>query len=698
MNQVTKKEDNQDQPQSAERVDADSEEFTHNLKSNFNKFQYLNLVEGGEVDSVEDDDDAAIPGDDSADEGTTGGQQKPQKSNAPKNKSARKRRGKKTKLLAKSTDSEFDSNQINNNLVPSNEASHLYKIKDDSGRQRLLKLDLRNLIPELELKRIFGKSVLEKRSKEFKSRNLGLQRSRFVGGTYMSGMRAVLPNHLPKMELDDYFNGGQTCTTEPSSSQKRGRKGASTNHSLDFGSSSRPIYFKFTHDKAYQDAHAMFLEAVNNGNPESIIQISNLCPTHVESLIQLSHIFRISEEFKTSSDLIERALMIYERGFHPRFNIALANCRLSYRRPENRAFFITIFEHIQYLNRRGLRRTPLEYTKFLLSLDPDNDPLFAVQLIDFYSIRSEEYDFLIDFTDSWSQLSKLPNINFSLALAHFLKSRCSKQSRKDSENHLEKANNILERSLLLFPNFIIPLLDACSAEPSAELRRCNYFDYSVYSNNYKNVPEAVEVLVSLYVKRNSMLWKAKHVLIWLESQLAKMVNRFLTGDLKDNGQNLAHWSSLKGPVPRNLLRHIALSDLKIKIPDSAAGVTVLDTDPYPPTEPLISYQLKDVSSDNRVTLSGGFTTFLRSVLPSFSLETAQQVREATRSTDRLIQPHSSAPSQEVQQNENGEVTLNELQESIRGLVSSMTNLLSFTHDVDISRRDDRDGEDNVDDD
>lgn len=692
MTQSIQKEDGQPHSQLSEVIDdEDSEQVNKNLKSNFNKFQYLNLVEEGEVDNLEDDDEEKVnqTEDGSMEEEDSHKQQKPTKSNVLKQKAGRKKRNKRAKSATKSTqDDELSFGQPNNDRETGGEVCHHHKMNDDSSRLRLLKLDVRNLLPELELKRMFGKSVIEKRSKEFRSRT-GSQRSRFGAGAFLGDLRLIPPHSSPKMELDDHFNGGQACGTEQSSSQKRSKKGVVTQN-LDPGSSNRPVYFKFVHPKSYQGAHALFLEAVHNGNPEAIIDNAQYYPTHVESLIQLSHMFRISEDFKASADFIERALLIFEKGFHPRFNVALANCRLSYRRPENRAFFITVFEHIQYLNRRGLRRTPLEYTKLLLSLDPENDPLFAVQLIDFYSIRSEEYDFLIDFIESWSHLAKLPNMNFSLALAHFLKSRCTKQSKKDIEMHLEKANILLEKSLLLFPNFIIPLLDACSAEPSSELRKCNYFDYSVYSNNYKNVPESVEVLVSLYVQRNSMLWKTKHVLVWLEGRLAEMVNRFATGELQDEGQNLALWSSFKGPVPRNLLRHIVLSDLKIKIPDSAAGVIVLDTDPYPPTEPLISYQLKDLPSNSQTVTSGGFTTFLRSVLPSFSIDSDQHAREANRSTNRLMQSHSNAASQEVQQNENGEATLNELQESIRGLVSSMTNLLSFAHDANRPRHDDVD--------
>lgn len=455
-----------------------------------------------------------------------------------------------------------------------------------------------------------------------------------------------------------------------------------------------PTYFRFVHDKSYQIAHSNFLNAAQRGYSEAIMQNLSIFPTHVESLLQLSDMIRVSEDYKTASDFVERCILIFERGFHQRFNLASANCRLSYKRPENRTFFITIFKHIMYCNRRGLRRTPLEYSKLLLALDPITDPLFTVLLMDFYSIRSEEYDYLIEFISKWQHLSKLPNMKFSLALAHFMKSRSSKRGKAASDDSSNLADEYLQEALLNYPNFIIPLLEVCNAEPDSELKKCTYFDYSVYSNKYKTVPEAVDLLVNIYVQRNSNIWKAKNVMAWLEKNIAILVERFTKKELVDTNQQVEYWSSFRGPSPRNLLRHVVLSDLKVKLPPSATTSTVLDIDPFPPTDSIISYSREVVipttSSSNLDAPSIGFPgLFIRSILPSFSLTSGEhsasedhaqnfdQLASEVEVQQQLLEEQvASAIMDDVEaRGEETGINLDRVQSSIQNVLSSLTNLL-----------------------
>lgn len=45
----------------------------------------------------------------------------------------------------------------------------------------------------------------------------------------------------------------------------------------------------------------------------------------------------MSEDFAMAAELIERALYCLETAFHPLFNVSQGNCRLDYRRQENRS-------------------------------------------------------------------------------------------------------------------------------------------------------------------------------------------------------------------------------------------------------------------------------------------------------------------------------------------------------------------------
>lgn len=59
-------------------------------------------------------------------------------------------------------------------------------------------------------------------------------------------------------------------------------------------------------------------------------------PYHVNSLLQLSDICRLSEDLAMAAELVEKALFALECSFHPSFNVALGTCRLDYKRQQNR--------------------------------------------------------------------------------------------------------------------------------------------------------------------------------------------------------------------------------------------------------------------------------------------------------------------------------------------------------------------------
>lgn len=679
---------------------------TEDLNRHFNKFQLLELDDNLDVDLDHESAEVDTESDHTDTEQEVNKQQQTKQS-ASSNKNAKRRRNKnKANKGFKGdlgNDCEFES--LATSCVKDNQTGdEAATFKSNDSHFQLLKLDPRNLIPENELKRMFGKSVLkEERLKEQKSRynHLGglstSSRSRFVSSAYHD-TRIIQTNAGPKMELDDLFNQQPQATiSDPKQQGKKratknddGKKDKRSNAIIFSSNNLRPTYYKFVHDKSYQLAHSIFLEAANRGHTESIMELLGSYPMHADSLIQLSDMVRVSEDFKTASELVERALLIFEAGFHPKFNLSQANCRLSYKRPENRTFFITIFKHIIYTNRRGLRRTPLEYTKLLLSLDPENDPLFATLMLDFYAIRSEEYDYLIDFISKWQHLSKLPNMTFSLALAHFMKSRNAKKGKVICEQSLKLADELLQEALLSYPNFIIPLLETCSAEPDSALKRCKYFDYSIHGSKYNLVPESLDLLINLYVQRSNILWKNKTVLGWLEKNVSILVEKFANEELIDGDQLMEDWSSFRGPTPRNLLRHIVLSDLSVKIPPSAASKVVLDIDPFPP-ESIISYSTKQTSSTSRNSSHTGPSSLfefsrlaIRSMLPSFNMDSGRSGSGATNSEAlngdslrirRFIQEaHNPNPVNEAGEHLDDLAAPFDL-DSIQSVLSSLSNLL-----------------------
>jgi hypothetical protein len=126
-----------------------------------------------------------------------------------------------------------------------------------------------------------------------------------------------------------------------------------------------------------------------------------------------------------SSYFKERCLFHFETAFHPSFTLASPKCRLSYKRIENRPFFIALFKYLDYVSRKGCWRTALEFGKLILSLSPEEDPLAMVLLLDVLALRADHaIDWLISAYEHWKGtkgLDLLPNWAYSIALGLFKK-------------------------------------------------------------------------------------------------------------------------------------------------------------------------------------------------------------------------------------------------------------------------------------
>ena len=103
-------------------------------------------------------------------------------------------------------------------------------------------------------------------------------------------------------------------------------------------------------------------------------------PTAPRRLMDRSpvQVLKIQGDLQTAAGFTERAIYCFESSFHTLFNMATGACRLDYNHFENRAFFLSVFRHTTFVAGRGCWRTAFEYTKFLLSLSPDADPLAAI--------------------------------------------------------------------------------------------------------------------------------------------------------------------------------------------------------------------------------------------------------------------------------------------------------------------------------
>uniref|UniRef100_A0A8C9WRR9 Transcription factor 25 (basic helix-loop-helix) n=1 Tax=Scleropages formosus TaxID=113540 RepID=A0A8C9WRR9_SCLFO len=457
-----------------------------------------------------------------------------------------------------------------------------------SDNRPVLYVEHRNLNPETELKRYFGARAV-----------LGDQRARtrqrqFHRSTWMTAPKDTWPR---------FSRPGISMSLQES------REGLQ--------------YFTFVHNRDYQQVQFKFLDAVESMDPNNIVVGSTCRESYCDSIIQ------------------KRALYSFECAFHPVFSLTSGTSRLDYLRPENRAFYLALYKHMMFLEKRGCPRTALEYCKLILSLDPENDPLCMLLMVDFLSLRSREYTFLIRLYEEWEghrNLSQLPNFALSVALSYYHQSLQDELTPEECARLKQKADDLLQDALIMFPGVLMPLLDLCAVQPDSAVSSHSFFGPK--SQIWQ--PPALNELLSLYVGRCHILWKEGRVLLWLEGNVREVLRRVDSKDplVEDyeNKRKIRYQSA-----PRNIHRHVILSEIKgatAALPLEVTTQPVMGFDPLPPLDSVISYTRPNRSNAGASNESS-FSLFFRSLLPNFNLpnddqEVARAGRELNQEVNRLM--------------------------------------------------------------
>ncbi|KAF7699366.1 transcription factor 25 [Silurus meridionalis] len=480
-----------------------------------------------------------------------------------------------------------------------------------SGHRPVLYVEHRNLNPETELKRYFG-------------------------------ARAVLGDQRPRQRQRQFHRS--TWMTSPKDTWPRFSRPGISMHLLE--SKDNLHFFAFEHSRDYQQVQFKFFDAVESMDPNNIVALLQLNPYHIDSLLQLSDVCRIQEDQETARDLIERALYNFECAFHSVFSLTSGTSRLDYRRTENRAFYLAVYKHMMFLEKRGCPRTALEYCKLILSLDPDNDPLCMLLLVDFLCLRCREYTFLIRLYDEWEvhrNLSQLPNFALSVALACYHMSQQEEMTPEESQRMKLRSDTMLQDALIFFPGVLMPLLDQCSVQPDSTVSSHAFFGVK----SRLGQPPALSELMGLYVGRCHSLWKEAGVMLWLEGNVQEVMRRVNDKDpLVEDCQNKR--KQRYQSAPRNIHRHVLLSEIKeatSALPLEVTTQPVMSYDPLPPLDSVVSYtrpERQNPNASNESTLS----LLFRSLLPNFNLqgeqrpeddlEVARAGRELNQEVNRLM--------------------------------------------------------------
>ena len=327
-------------------------------------------------------------------------------------------------------------------------------------------------------------------------------------------------------------------------------------------------------------AQHLYEECQMTMDPNSISSVLQIYPWHVNSLLTMSDIYRTMGENSYADEFIDRCLYALEMAWPPGFRSALAtgNARIKY--DENSApLFQALFRRIQTLGRRGLSRTALETCKMLLQLDLE-DPMGARLIIDYYALKAREYHFIEYLVEANSEISLLPNIVYSLALARWHqeqdKAKPSGKGKNStiniSEDKLKPSNasstETLMKAMLLHPVASVrlqsKLMELNAAHPQWDL----ISTYSLFSSASDCGSASLSHLVDIFVERHHLLWKHVQVQEWF-CEAASHAEKKGAAD----GISAADWSVVRSetfpPSPENEYQHLRIlefSDAVSRLP------------------------------------------------------------------------------------------------------------------------------------
>uniref|UniRef100_A0A2K5ZZ58 TCF25 ribosome quality control complex subunit n=1 Tax=Mandrillus leucophaeus TaxID=9568 RepID=A0A2K5ZZ58_MANLE len=428
-----------------------------------------------------------------------------------------------------------------------------------SSRKHILYVEHRHLNPDTELKRYFGARAGPRQEHEGE------------------GCAWSCPRHSPLPGL--------------SMRLLESRKGLS--------------FFAFEHSEEYQQAQHKFLVAVESMEPNNIVVLLQTSPYHVDSLLQLSDACRFQEDQEMARDLVGKA--------EPPPVPLLGRLRQEYRSSES--FYLALYKQMSFLEKRGCPRTALEYCKLILSLEPDEDPLCMLLLIDHLALRARNYEYLIRLFQEWEvgarlahrNLSQLPNFAFSVPLAYFLLSQQTDLPEHERSSAREKASLLIQQALTMFPGVLLPLLESCSVRP----------DITVSSHSFFG-PNAEIRPWGTCSRRQEGLWR------WpqgLSFDMGGLRSPLLCGKAQVGQVISLQRKVLYQRAPRNIHRHVILSEIKeavAALPPDVTTQSVMGFDPLPPSDTIYSYvrpeRLSPVSHGNTIAL------FFRSLLPNYTVE------------------------------------------------------------------------------
>ncbi|KAK8180356.1 transcriptional repressor TCF25-domain-containing protein [Phyllosticta capitalensis] len=518
---------------------------------------------GGEDDGNddEDEDEQEEPSKQESEEEAP----RPQASSSKKKKK-KKKKAKATKAAdeneATSTMDEIDRALQSLSVTESKTQASDEPQQDPASQElfRLLSIDSQGLHAQNEMRKLFGRAALERDTEEPAGRQRG-RGARQMGLANAVAGRNARGGGLVSLGLrrNIFIQGKEEwprATSGGLSMEVVEKRADGT------------IEYRYVHSGAYQDVQRQFEACVASMDPQRLVQLLQFNPYHISTLLQVSDIAKQERDHATSGDLLERALFSFGRSVHSTFSnsVSQGKARMDFRRPENREFWLAAWRYIANLGMRSTWRTVYEWTKLLLSLDPENDPYCVRLVIDQFAIRGrQQQDFLTlaqsDFFKS--RWNGLPNIDMTSSLA-FVQTSQMGQGRQALYSAIGRYPWLAAR---LFQELEI-----------------NDTPPGIWGKQPRSPYE--HLVTELYVIRAKDLWNTAEA----KSLLIEVASAVHSATPKDDADQ---------PITRDVARHTILTDnpaLISAVPRPLTAQVQSSSDPLPPEDNLPSYDATPTTS------------------------------------------------------------------------------------------------------
>ncbi|KAG5191759.1 transcriptional repressor TCF25-domain-containing protein [Tribonema minus] len=169
-------------------------------------------------------------------------------------------------------------------------------------------------------------------------------------------------------------------------------------------------WFAYRWSEEYARAQQRFEAAQATADPNNVALLLWQAPHHADALLQLGMVYAHTGQMDHASEFVRRCLYVLECAVLEPCKLASGRVRMDVTHPPNATLFGALFRHAQQCSMMGCRRTAMEVSHLLLSLDPIGDPMGALLCVDCHALACKEGRFVLSLA-----ASGLP-IGFSPAL------------------------------------------------------------------------------------------------------------------------------------------------------------------------------------------------------------------------------------------------------------------------------------------